>query len=264
MLAHDYEKHNTKIVYPAAIQPKLDGIRCIAIIKDNLCTLWSRNQKQISSCIHIESALLNIFKSDTILDGELYNHELKHAFEKIVSSVRKDDPTPEALNIQYHIYDTVNLTTFQDRLHNINHIPESEYIKVVDTTIVTEIELPDKISLNTAKGYEGTIIRNLKSLYEQKRSFNLQKIKDFQDAEFKIVGIEEGKGKLKGLLGAFICEHNGNTFNVKFSGNVMSTKKYLYTKSLWEGKLLTVKFQGFTNKNKVPRFPIGIVIRDYE
>ena len=53
MLAHKYRDHATKIVWPAFVQPKLDGIRCIAVLEDGHCTLWSRSCKPITSCPHI-------------------------------------------------------------------------------------------------------------------------------------------------------------------------------------------------------------------
>jgi ATP-dependent DNA ligase len=42
-----------------------------------------------------------------------------------------------------------------------------------------------------SKGYEGSILR-LNGPYEQKRSYNLQKFKDFQDTEATIIGYEAG------------------------------------------------------------------------
>ena len=52
------------------------------------------------------------------------------------------------------------------------------------------------------QGYEGSILR-LNGPYEQKRSYNLQKFKDFSDTEATIVGYEAGKGKLQVLLVVF-------------------------------------------------------------
>ena len=45
MLAQTYEKHADKIVFPCLAQPKLDGIRCVAIKKGQNVTLWSRTRK---------------------------------------------------------------------------------------------------------------------------------------------------------------------------------------------------------------------------
>ena len=56
-------------------------------------------------------------------------------------------------------------------------------------------------------GYEGSILR-LDGPYQCKRSYNLQKFKDFHDAEATIVGYEAGKGKREGTLGKFFMMDN--------------------------------------------------------
>jgi len=53
MLAHKFADHGHKIKYPAYTQPKLNGHRCLAIVKDGVATLWSRTRKPITSSPHI-------------------------------------------------------------------------------------------------------------------------------------------------------------------------------------------------------------------
>ena len=92
MLAHKYNPD--KIQYPAYIQPKLDGVRCI-FTKDGA---FSRTGKQFKNLRHIESALYSLFVTypKLILDGELYNHELKHDFEKILFPTDFSDESYDA------------------------------------------------------------------------------------------------------------------------------------------------------------------------
>ena len=113
-------------------------------------------------------------------------------------------------------------------------------------------------------GYEGTIIRNMHGPYENKRSYHLQKYKDFIDSEFPIVGIEEGRGKLAGHVGNFVCEYKGNTFGVKLKGSTEFLKECYENHELWKDKWMSVKFQGYTSTNFVPRFPVGLKIRGVE
>jgi DNA ligase-1 len=56
---------------------------------------------------------------------------------------------------------------------------------------------------NLHKGYEGSILR-LDRPYQCKRSYSLQKFKDFHDTEATIVGYVPGKGKRTGTLGKFL------------------------------------------------------------
>ena len=77
------------------IQPKLDGVRCV--IQYNLdtarVTAYSRTGKEWKNIEHILEELYPFFMEypNVILDGELYNHDLKNDFEKIISLVRKQN-----------------------------------------------------------------------------------------------------------------------------------------------------------------------------
>lgn len=275
MLAHKFSEQGHKIKYPAYVQPKLDGIRCIAILdKDGKCTLWSRTRKQITSMPHIikEIESLSIIGGVT-LDGELYNHEYKDNFETIVSLVRQEEPDKNHEIVQYHIYDWVDdYFEFDHRWRWIDnawsHITSgnAKALKLVETKKVSdESEAMEFFQHCKGLGYEGAMIRNAAGQYANKRSYDLQKIKEFEDAEFHIVGIEEGRGKLQGHVGAFVCRTDTEkTFLAKMSGDTSRLKEYFVNHSLWKGKLLTVQYQGLTGAEKVPRFPVGISIRDYE
>jgi len=72
MLAKKYE-----VFAPGFVQPKLDGIRCIARPDG----LFTREGQPILGAPHIHEGLSALFAGDPdlILDGELYNHELKDA-----------------------------------------------------------------------------------------------------------------------------------------------------------------------------------------
>jgi DNA ligase 1 len=273
MLAHKFADHSKKIKYPAYVQPKLDGIRCIAILKDGKCTLWSRTRKQITSMPHIiaEIEAMNI-QGQYVLDGELYNHALKSNFERIVSMVRQEEAADGHTDVEYHIYDLIEeKITFEQRWRwtekswdHINSNPP-KYLKLVETRLIEEDSVTEAFRDYRNQGYEGAILRNAKSLYVNKRSYDLQKVKEFDDNEFKIIGIDEGRGKLTGHVGSFIClTSDGKEFLAKMSGDTGQLKRYFEDHSLWTNKILTVQYQGLTGSNGVPRFPVGIAIRDYE
>lgn len=269
MLAHKYSEQAHKIKYPAFVQPKLDGIRCIAIVKDGEATLWSRTRKPITSCPHIIQELEAAFENmDIILDGELYNHELKSDFEKIVSMVRQEEPAEGCEVVQYHVYDTFSEEPFKLRyaqLHRLFRMFEFYSLKLVQTEVTkTEDDVMEFFDKYRKQGYEGAMMRNVDSAYVNKRSYDLQKVKEFDDAEFPIVGIEEGRGKLAGAA-IFVCKNeNGSEFKAKMKGDIEQLKKFFSDSTLWTGKKLTVQYQGLTGKEKVPRFPVGVAIRDYE
>lgn len=270
MLAHKFADQAHKIKYPAFVQPKLDGIRCIAVVKDGKCTLWSRTRKPITGVPHIIRALEEAFKNgvDIVLDGELYNHEYKTNFERIVSLVRQEEPAEGHEVVQYHVYDIVMDGPFQARATKLRYMKERWFeghiVKVDTQSIEDEVQALSWFETWRSEGYEGAMIRNSEGLYVNKRSTDLLKIKEFDDNEFDIIGIEEGRGKLSGHA-IFVCKTiEGKEFLAKMKGDTFQLKRFFEDHSLWQGKKLTVKYQGFTGKEKVPRFPVGVSIRDYE
>ena len=211
MLAHKYNPD--KADYPAYIQPKLDGVRCV-FTKDGA---YSRTGKEFKNVDHIKEALKNFFNANPtfILDGELYNHGLKDDFEKIISLVRKTKPTKEhkeqaAQLIEYHIYDVINMTiaNYSTRLEYINSIRDLHWnhiLRRVETKVVLDYDEAVKQHKKYLKlGYEGSIYRSMDGKYKNTRSWDLMKFKDFEDSEATIVGYETGKGKRTGTIGKFI------------------------------------------------------------
>lgn len=269
MLAFSFEKQGDKITYPCYTQPKLDGIRCIAIKNGDDVTLWTRTRKPINSCPHIIEAIKELDVEEIILDGELYNHTLKHDFEKIVSAVRKDEPSELSKLIQYHVYDVVENCDYIGRCGKLertlgNYV--SEVLQEVPTFLIgSESDIADFTKGFIRDGYEGAMLRNALGTYENKRSTNLIKVKEFDSDEFFIFGMVEGRGKLSGHAGTFQCAtDDGATFEAKLKGS-MSRLKELFEgpQEDWLGKKLTVQYQGKTSKG-IPRFPVGVEIRDYE
>ncbi len=276
MLAKNYTKDSHHIKFPAYVQPKLDGIRCLAMYRDGEVVLVSRTGNRRTSLKHIEKALEPIFKTnpDIILDGELYNHELKDNFQTIVSAIKRDEPSQDTDLIEYHVYDIVE--------SDIDYVIRKAVLrKVLDLTDpispvrgVLTVCVNDKNDVEmqygrfTNLGYEGTMVRNVKGGYKiNGRSADLQKYKEFMDAEFRIVDAIENKGTQVNQC-TFICETDqGTRFGVKPKGDSVCREQYWtdWKAGKLHGKMLTVRFfEWTTSKESVPRFPIGMYIRDFE
>jgi DNA ligase-1 len=270
MLAHKYSEQGHKIKFPCIAQPKLDGTRCVALIDKGSCTVWSRTRKPIVTVPHIIKALEEHYTSQTlILDGELYNHDYHDNFEDLIDLIRGDEPQEGYEVIQYHIYDIINSSPNSERLASLlaykAEFKKDSTLRIVEARIInSEAELHAYHDECKELGYEGCMVRNLDGKYENKRSYNLQKVKVMQDAEFIITGFEEGRGKLQGHIGKFLCHtQDGKEFGAKLRGKLSRLKEYFDDHSLWEGKELTVTFQNYT-KDGIPRFPVGKSLRNYE
>lgn len=264
MLAQKFSEQGHKILYPAYAQPKFDGHRCIAIVKNGKASLWSRTRKPITGLPHIVKALEAKFKNVT-LDGELYNHSYKDKFEELTSFIRNPEPKEGHEVVQFHIYDWVNEEPFVKRLLHLDASFSTSTAKCLQQVktieVMSEDDLSDAFDTFRAAGYEGAMVRNAVGLYVNKRSYDLQKIKEFDDDEFKVIRVVEGRGKLLGHA-IFVCvTKSGAEFNVKMKGKTEELRKYFEKPSLSVGKMLTVAYQGITNKTEVPRFPVGLRFR---
>ena len=126
MLAKKYEEDGAKIKYPAMVQRKYDGVRCIAYLdEEGNVQLMSRTGKpwhffenirsEILKAKFFETAMKTLgLKSKTsfYIDGELYTDKVP--FEELVGICRKEkDLSPEeekeAKLMEYHIYDCWSL-----------------------------------------------------------------------------------------------------------------------------------------------------------
>ena len=107
---------------------------------------------------------------------------------------------------------------------------------------------------------EGLMLREAGSLYEQKRSSTLLKIKPVYDDECIIVGYNPGTGKYEGKLGSFICVLKKNK-NVKFKLSGMTDEiRTNYHTTHPVGTVVTFQCNEFT-KTGAPRFGRYLRIR---
>jgi DNA ligase 1 len=305
MLAQKYEDRKDGLEYPLYSQPKLDGIRCIVQCvspnphgsDDVLLVAKTRNGKMIDAVPHILNNLKGFFlrNPDAILDGELYNHDLKDNFNKITSLVRKQKPVRSASDtdtsfakkedafekrlaeganiIQYWIYDVPQIgvlkedvkfsTRFLDCATTL--LPDADCIVPVPTTLVfNENQLNREYEDYISEGYEGQIVRT-DSPYENKRSKGLLKRKEFQDAEYSVVGIDEGNGTRTGTAKHLVlwCDRTQTNFNSNIKGSFDYLKEVLDNKEEYIGKQATIRFFQLT-PDGIPRFPFAVGFRDYE
>ena len=200
MLAYPVSDKPIDYNEPVYMQPKLDGVRCLIQCDNGVVSAWSRTGKQWLNIDHILFNLEPFFKfhPQVVLDGELYNHDLKDDFEQIISCVRKTKPTDQhrfesARLVQFHCYDLIGKgmhLPFKKRSEWLyDNLMTNHCIKRVPTLDVFNEDQAKIIHHgNLAQGYEGSILR-LNTEYQEKRSHSLRKFKDFHDTEAEIVGL---------------------------------------------------------------------------
>ena len=258
------------------MQPKLDGVRClIQYDKKTGVTAWSRTGKQWQNIHHITSSLEQWFQSNqtTVLDGELYNHDLRDDFETIISLVRRQ--TPDDIDmlesrdlVQFHCYDIIHPdnSPFEDRNRFVKHCVDqsSPYVHIVNTILCASDEDAKEIhAVNIECGFEGSILRT-NDMYHQKRTHSLRKFKDFHDTEATITAWVEGKGKRVGTIGKFMAiDDDGNEFGMPVMDNFKYLQDNFKVMQGYVGKTATFTYFERTKAGSY-RHPLFKCIRNYE
>lgn len=294
MLAQKWEDHYEKVLsgtrepFPRiAIQPKLDGLRCIAD-KDKIV---SRRNEVITSLPNVQR-VLKYLPPGMKLDGELYIHGVP--LQTLQSYVRRQQPHQLHTSVEYHVFDLISDEPFHKRYEILNfiilslqqqfdhylrelsslpsHIKTTDLIfpfpiKVVPTKFHNEESL-HPTSILTIKNtfqhyrslnYEGVMIRNTESDYDLNyRSPNLLKYKEYEDGEFEIVDVVEVANR----CGLFVCKTpEGKIFEANPAWTNEAKRRLLKLKDKYIGKWLHVQYEKLS-LNGIPLKPIGKLTHD--
>ena len=273
MLALSFEKRKHNIKYPCYVQPKIDGVRITCRMVDGKIEMFTRRGKPFTLMTHIEDELIKIFnnleRGETFyLDGELYSDTL--TFQELAGIVRRSSNDEEILKqIHYVVFDCFDLNKpnwdWLDRWESIYHsITENYVLRCPKFPAYDENQIYKWNSDFIEQGYEGTIIRNMEGKYKlNHRSPDLQKYKLFLDDEYEIIGFKEGTNTDEGCVIWECKTPNGLEFSVRPRGTKEQRTEWFDNGESYIGSLLTVRFQELTDDG-IPRFPVGITIRDYE
>jgi len=273
MLAYPVSDKPINYDEPIFMQPKLDGVRCLIQYDNSQVKAYSRTGKEWKNIDHILFNLAPWFalNPNVILDGELYNHDLRDDFETIISLVRRQKPDDidmleSADLVQFHCYDIIDETkTFEERKTFITQVvPRNHCIHHVSTLYcASDYDAKEMHKVNLACGFEGSILRT-NNMYKCGRSWNLRKFKDFQDAEATLLAWVEGKGKRKGTVGKFMAvDADGNEFGMPVMDKFDYLQKNFRKMRNWVGKTATFTYFERTKSGSY-RHPLFKCIRDYE
>ncbi|MHA1814491.1 MAG: ATP-dependent DNA ligase [Candidatus Heimdallarchaeaceae archaeon] len=262
-----------KIVYPAYIQPKLNGVCNLAEIPEiGIILHHSRGGHLFETLAHLDKWLIKL-NAPAPTHGELYFHGW--SLQRIGSYTKKIKP--DQWRLEYWLYDMANLNMlFDDRinwleeniykLHSLGNSP----IRFTPTSIVNNYEEAKAYQAKCVQdGYEGAMLKNAKGVYMfQYNSNDLEKVKDYQDSEFEIIGGKEGTGTDDGCIIYRCITESGKEFDARPRGTVEDRKQMLIDLPNSIGKLLTVRYAELSDDG-VPLQPVGIpaeaeAVRDYE
>jgi DNA ligase 1 len=263
LLAKDFDKvKNKKPITEYYASEKFDGYRAIW----NGEKFLSRNEKEYTA---VPEWFRKSMPPGIVLDGELWTKRDDFNTCGIFRKKEVVEGEWEKHKVKYKIFDMpLNNKSFEERMKDLARLvrTQSRMInKNKDTipynplSLTKQTKIKDQAHLDSmykeiirVKG-EGLMLREAGSLYEQKRSSTLLKIKPVYDDECIIVGYNPGTGKYEGKLGSFICVLKKNK-NVKFKLSGMNDEvRENYQTTHPVGTVVTFQYNEST-KTGVPRF----------
>lgn len=267
--------------YPVRVEPKLDGLRCIAIKRHGAVSMFTRSGSPIETLPTIRTALESADYDDFVLDGEVMGSDWNQSASVVMSykSTKVDS------DIVFNVFDAVPFNDWhaqdsrdqlQDRIDVVKEIVALVGSKVVaqvaGKTVNSEGELVKFYSKTLEMGYEGVMLKDLTSFYNFKRTDAVLKLKPVATTELVIVGHYEGNrgSKREGLWGGFSALGTNGVIT-KVGGGYSDKERakiQLLGPDTYIGKVIECEYQpdptttdGLTADGKL-RFPVFCRFRD--
>ena len=265
----------------AIVEFKYDGIRCIAIVQNNECVLYSRNGKVLPNFPHIEKVLSKPEFNNLVFDGEIMSENFQELMKQVYR--KSDVKTSDAYLALFDMlpldeYNAGKSTEGQLQrklnMRKLGLLQSSELSgNVVNTTrwdivnFATEEGQAEFNRLNKQAlkaGFEGLMIKPLNDIYVCKRSKSWLKIKPIIEVTLTVIDVEEGQGKFEGTTGALVCEGEDDGLLIKVnvgSGLTDENRKEIWTdKDTVIGSLVEIRADVVTQNQdgsyslRFPRF----------
>lgn len=269
------------------ITRKLDGVRCLAVVKNNDIKFYSRLGHEYTSLSVLRNAMQTILPKDWegVLDGELcvIDDDDNENFKLAVSEVKRK--TEQMQRPHYKVFDCLTLDEFYGKKESANYSvrlelakkllerQETPFLSVLSAVKYSASNFMRAQSIVAQKGYEGLILRS-DTPYRSGRTSDLLKVKKFMDAEYQIEDFKGTTKLMKGLsgtmepvecLGSVVIRHKGNPVDVGSGFSDAQRIEIWRNQEKYLGKTITVKYfeesaDAFGNPSL--RFPIFKGFRD--
>ena len=229
---------------------KLDGVRAY----------WDGKQllSRLGNVYHAPDWFIEGLPSHA-LDGELWLG--RKLFQRAVSIARRQDKPDSWKQMSYVLFDMPDMDgPFEERLRKLEQSFSEGKHKYAHyhphVQCKGQEHLAEELARVVASGGEGLMVRKPGSRYVAGRSETLLKIKEFHDAEARVLAHVPGRGKHKGRLGALNVElADGTQFSI---GTGFSDAERGSPPPI--GSVVTFRYQELTDGG-VPRFPSFVRVR---
>ena len=261
-----------------SLSQKLNGNRCTYYNGE----FYTRQNKKYIGLNHIKADIEKIPNAkEYVFDGELIyknNEGLSDssAFQKGTGIANNKSESKEELKLV--LFDVlpkeesdkkISKDTYKIRKQHLLDLKqyETENIEVVQMLYegTNQSEIWKWLDYCEQHDMEGCML-NLDTPYECKRTKSLMKIKKFYDFDLQIVGYEEGTGRNKGRLGAFVVDYNGNKVKVGSGYSDEERVNFWNNRDKYIGRVITVKYKEISKDKKTGleslQFPVYCGVRE--
>jgi len=257
------------------ISRKLDGVRCIVIIRNGSVKFFSRNGKEFETLGKVREEIERLGLNDCVLDGEIcmMNEDGTDDFQGILKQIQRKDHTIQ--KPRYWVFDCLTLEEFdnghgEEKLQYRRHrhiFTDSPILATLpQTRVYTEQNVLDFRQTAKERGWEGLIARRDVG-YEGDRTKNMLKLKEFFDAEYRVVETIMGPQRVivnereveETMLSAVIIEHKGNRVQVGSGFSINERREYYdHPEKIVDAIITVTYFEETTDQhgNNSLRFPV--------
>lgn len=266
---------NGTVNYPVRVEPKLDGLRCVAVKQNGEVTMFTRNGRLIETLPTIKAVLEACKFDNFVLDGEAMGEDWNESASVIGSKkTKKDDST-----MFFNVFDSIplddwkvqncSLTLAQRQVHasDIVNAANSKHVRAVPGYVANnEEELIAVYERCLDEGHEGVMVKDMNGLYTFKRTDSMLKMKPVATYEGTVVGHYLGRDgtRHQGKFGGFdILLPNGVITRV--GGGFSDAERAGFQVAGYEtfvGKIMEVEGQPPLTKEGKVRFPVFTRWRD--
>ena len=256
------------------IEPKLDGIRCLAIVENGEAKLFTRAGKLITNFDDTVGREL-LLAGDGCYDGEIMSKDFTELMRQVY---RKEDK--DVSDVYFAIFDYLTLDEWKEKKGKHTLKDRKKYLQRQFGTVYAQEKLKylklvrfepqlqpsDKVLKEShdrwvTQGYEGIMVKDTDSLYSFGRDWSVMKYKAFFDADVPIIGLKEGTGKHQGKLGSFLVDYKGVEVNVGSGLNDELRAQIWEDKDSHVGRIIEVRYQEETPDGSL-RFPTFVCFRN--
>lgn len=263
-----------------ALTEKLNGVRA-TYYRGKLC---ARSGDEHKGMDHI-TRVLDAIGPDMVFDGELTlvdkgNLSDNESFRKATGIINADVGAVDKTTISYTIFDVLPASefdlgtsnaTYRNRRRLLDEIyaPKFDgvFVKVLPTEYMgtDQSMIPALLDKMVREDKEGLML-NYDAPYKCKRHNGILKIKRFYTMDLPIVGCEEGSGRLKGCLGAFVLDFKGNSVRVGSGFTDQERVSFWDRRESIVGTLCEVKYKEVSKDKNTGaeslQFPVFVSLRE--